>query len=89
MKQLVSVALNYGKSLKSSEEDINEEKVYAECNLVSPEPKYALSNTGNPVKSLDISECELYITKESAKLMLEVFKKIHNTLVRLEKEQNK
>jgi hypothetical protein len=87
MKQLISVALNYGKSLKSDENDTNSESVYAECNLVLSEPQYTLSNTGHPVKSISISECELCVTKDSAKTLAEIFKGIHSKLVELEKRE--
>jgi hypothetical protein len=89
MKQLASVALNYGKSLKSEEIDLNEEHVYAEVNLVLSEPTYKLSNTGNIQKVIDVSECELYVTKASAKLLMDVFKKVHSKLIELEKRENK
>ena len=89
MKQLVSVALNYGKSLKSDENDKNEEAIYAEVNLVLSEPLYKLSNTGKIEKLIDISECELYVTKESAKSLMEIFKQVHSKLVELEKKELK
>ena len=89
MKQLVSVALNYGKSLKSEDKDENEERIYSEVNLVLSEPLYKLSNTGKIEKLIDISECELYVTKESAKSLMEIFKQVHSKLIELEKRESK
>ena len=88
MKQLASVALNYGKSLKSEEKDENEEHIFAEVNLVLSEPIYKLSNTGKIEKLIDVSECELYVTKDNAKLLVEIFQKVHLKLVELEKREN-
>jgi hypothetical protein len=89
MKQLMSVALNYGKSLKSEERDTNEEHVFAECNLILSEPKYRLSNAGHPLKEIEVSECELYVTKDSAFQLYEIFKGIHEKLIELEKREKR
>ena len=89
MKQLMSVALNYGKSLKSEEKDENEEHVFAECNLVLSEPKYTLSNTGHAVKSIEVSECELFVTKESALQLHKIFAGIYEKLIELEKREKR
>lgn len=88
MKQLASVALNYGKSLKSDETDENNEVIYAEVNLILSEPVYKLSNTGKIEKEICTSECEVYVTKESAKDLMEIFGKVYLKLVALEEREN-
>lgn len=40
-------------------------------------------------KLIDISECELYVTKESAKSLMEIFKQVHSKLIELEKRESK
>lgn len=85
MKQIVNVALNYGKSLKSSEEDKNDEVVYAEANFILSEPSYRISNHGNMESYLSVSETEIYLTKDSCKKLMKIFKDVHSKLVELEK----
>ena len=81
------VVTNFGKSLKANEKDLNEEHVYAECSLVLSEPQYTLSNTGSAVKSIFVSECELYVTKNSAKQLSDIFNSIYKNLIELEKKE--
>lgn len=89
MKKIVNVTLNYGKSLKSGEEDKNNEVVYAEANFILAETSYRVSNHGNMESYLSVSETEIYLTKDSCKKLMNIFKDVHSELVKLEKRENK
>ena len=84
MKNLTHVAVNYGKILKSSPEDENEETIYAEVNILLSEPDYILTNEGLR-KGHKLTEVEIGFSKASAKKMITAFMKIHAKLVALDK----
>jgi|694.fasta_scaffold23427_12 hypothetical protein len=85
MKSLVNIAVNYGKTLKSCEEDTNIESVYAELSVILSEPKY-IHVEGGVKRKTEISEVEFGVSKEGAKRMIAIMKDIHSKLVKLEKE---
>jgi hypothetical protein len=87
MKSLHNIAVNYGKVLKSCEQDINEEHIYAEINIICSEPKYVLSENGTAKKTIEISDFEIGVNKQGAKRLIQIFKDIHSKLDKLEKEQ--
>lgn len=84
MKQLASISINYGKVLKSLPEDKNEEKVYAEVNIITHEPEYVLQS-GRIEKNRKLSEVEISISKEDARLLKKAFTDIYKKIVELEK----
>ena len=84
MKHLTHIAVNYGKILKSSPEDQNEEVVYAEVNILLSEPDYTLTNEGLR-RGHKLTEVEIGLSKATAKKMLTALRKIHAKIVELEK----
>ena len=79
MKQLAQIGLNYSKSLKSSLEDENEEKVYAEVNLILHEPEYVIEGSSIRKKG-KITEVEFNVAKKDAKMFAKAFNDIYKKI---------
>jgi hypothetical protein len=86
MKQYIGMGVNFAKSLKGSENDQNDEHVYAEVNVIFSEIKYDLSNTRGLTKSAKVDELELFVTADTARQIAESFSDIADKLEKLQVE---
>lgn len=83
MKSFLGIAYNFFKTVKSTEEDSNEEKMYAEANILFQETEYLITNGGNISKGRKVGELELMLTLEAAK---EIRQSMDDIIEFLEKE---
>lgn len=83
MKHYVGATVNFAKSLKSCDEDINEEHVYAEVNVIFSETKYEISNAQNLSRATVVDELELVVTASNARKIAETFADIADKLEKL------
>jgi hypothetical protein len=87
MKQLLSVAVNYQKSLKSTPEDENDNVFFAEVNLILTEPSYKISETNELERVVSISECEICMSIEHIEHMIKSLKDVKSKLTALERKE--
>lgn len=83
MKSFLGIGFNFFKSVKSSDQDTNQNHLYAEANIIFKEVQYDITNAGALAKGVKVGELELTITKESAESIrdsmieiIESFKKL-------------
>lgn len=69
MKEYTGLTSNVYKTIKTGEDDTNEEGIYAELNILVSETKYEISNARDVTRTRQVDEIEIMISTEGVRRM--------------------